>query len=462
MGKRAVKWVAAAMLATGAWHSAGYAADLSLAAAVDAAVRNDPVLLALAAQTRADSEALPRARADLLPRVGFSATQSRNNTETRSLGPGSAGLPTITNTYDSSSQALTLYQPLIRARAWVGYFQGEAAVTAADAQYAAGLQQAIDRAIFAYSEKLRLESEVVSARENATALEQRLTSVRLTVGAGQASDVELRGAEAELAQARARVAEAEIDLQSANRELTRLTAMDWSMWVLTGDNGRALAARVRDLIQKKLATDTPLELEAHPDVTARRLRLEIARRETQKRRADHLPTLDLVASYTHGKSASDIVIGRETTTSLVGVQLSLPIYSGGAVNSAVREAAALEDKADMDLRNTRLLVENDRARANAQLRATLTRLAADIDAYDASDIALQRASRGVSAGISSDVEAKTALARKAATAASLVTSVAKAISYYSKARLAYGDLDIGDASDFSRTIVQILGLKGSS
>ncbi len=91
-----------------------------------------------------------------------------------------------------------------------------------------------------------------------------------------------------------------------------------------------------------------------------RIAAEIARREIDKQRYGHYPTLDVVGSLGAAKNATVNVIGITGVTStsgVLGLQLSLPIYNGGAVDSRVREAVALRDKSAFDLDNARRVAE---------------------------------------------------------------------------------------------------------
>jgi outer membrane protein len=85
---------------------------------------------------------------------------------------------------------------------------------------------------------------------------------------------------------------------------------------------------------------------------------DIAAQDVHKNRGGHLPTVDAVASYSDTGSGTGLQIGpgTDTATRYIGVQLSLPIYQGGFVNSRVRESLALQDKARFDLENTKRTV----------------------------------------------------------------------------------------------------------
>ena len=79
---------------------------------------------------------------------------------------------------------------------------------------------------------------------------------------------------------------------------------------------------------------------------------EIATLQIDRAKAGHYPTLDLVASYGYINSAgASISLGfsNYSTQGIIGVNLAVPIYQGGFVESTVRQAYALQDKARQDL-----------------------------------------------------------------------------------------------------------------
>jgi outer membrane protein len=83
------------------------------------------------------------------------------------------------------------------------------------------------------------------------------------------------------------------------------------------------------------------------------LSLESAKRDISKNRAGHYPTLDLVASSTHSHTDGQTYASNTSANKGIGVQLSVPIFSGFAVTSRVRQSIALEDKARNDLEANR-------------------------------------------------------------------------------------------------------------
>ena len=89
-------------------------------------------------------------------------------------------------------------------------------------------------------------------------------------------------------------------------------------------------------------------------VAISRATAEIAEQEVARQRAGHLPTVDLSGSMarTDNPLSGSSTVSPVSKDASVGLTLSIPIFSGGLVQSRVREALALRDKALQDLENT--------------------------------------------------------------------------------------------------------------
>ena len=86
-----------------------------------------------------------------------------------------------------------------------------------------------------------------------------------------------------------------------------------------------------------------------PELKALQAQVKAAGLEVTKARAQHLPTLDLVANYSRNESDSIDRIGSRYNNKSVGLQLNVPLYAGGAVNSAARQAVAERSRAEAAL-----------------------------------------------------------------------------------------------------------------
>jgi outer membrane protein len=94
---------------------------------------------------------------------------------------------------------------------------------------------------------------------------------------------------------------------------------------------------------------------------------DIAVLEVDRQRAGHYPTLDLVANFGQSYQGASPSVGgsfsniaNDQRSALIGVQLNVPLYLGGSIESRVRQAVSNLDKARQDL---------EAARRSAQLSA---------------------------------------------------------------------------------------------
>jgi outer membrane protein len=121
---------------------------------------------------------------------------------------------------------------------------------------------------------------------------------------------------------------------------------------------------------------------------------ELAEKEVTRNRAGHLPTVDLVANYSsNSANGSSFGVGSDTTSKTVGVQLNIPLYQGGAVNSRSREAQANSDRAKQELENARRNVALQTRQAYlgvvsgiAQVKALQQALASSVSVLEASKL----------------------------------------------------------------------------
>lgn len=313
----------------------------------------DAQIAAARAQRDAGLEKLPQGRAGLLPTIGLSANTTWNESDTTLRASGSS----VSRNYNSNGWNVSLTQPLFRWQNWVGYKQAELAAALAEMQYVQASQDLILRVAQAYFDVLLAQEALATAQAQKAAITEQLEAAKKSFEVGTATITDTHEAQARFDLALAAEIAAENDLAVKRQALRTLTGQEF-------DTLKSLPAQVR--IESPQPAD-PGQWAAsaesgNPGVRLAETSFEIARRETEKQRAGHYPTLDLVAS--HGRSGSGFSSttggGVDVKSSTIGLQLALPLYAGGAVSSKEREAAALLEKARADL---------DQARRQAALAA---------------------------------------------------------------------------------------------
>jgi outer membrane protein len=143
-------------------------------------------------------------------------------------------------------------------------------------------------------------------------------------------------------------------------------------------------------------------------VMAQQLSLEVAHREISRNRAGHYPTLDLVASRNHstqnGVLAPSLTPSNTSNTTSVGVQWNIPLFSGFAVTSRVREAIALEERSRADLENARRTAAQNARQAFLGINNGLAQVRALQAAEISSQSALESNRLGYQVGVRINID----------------------------------------------------------
>jgi outer membrane protein len=316
-----------------AWPAA--AADL-ITVYRDAQV-SDPLYQAARAQYQATVERLPQARAGYLPQVSGSASVFRNHSER-------GGIPD--RDYTTNTFAVTLAQPVFRMQNLIAIDQARRVVLQAEAVLAASQQDLALRVAQAYFDVLLAQDNVSVSETQKTAIDQQLAQAKRNFEVGTATIVDTLEAQARYDQSVAKEIADRNDLEVKRRALA----------LLLGKTPDGLTP-VRDPLT--LATPAPNDIEAWVktavdssyQVAIAQANLDIAEQEVARQRAGHLPTVDLSGSLsrTDNPLTAQAPVSPVSRDAAVGLTLSVPIFSGGLVQSRVREALALRSRSQQDL-----------------------------------------------------------------------------------------------------------------
>ena len=312
----------------------------------------DAVYASARAAWAAAQEKLPQARGGLLPTISLTGSTQYNDRDIRFRDATIVG---SSSRFNSNSLLLSLNQPVFRAQNLVAYQQGKTQLEQADASLAAAAQDLITRVAQAYVDVLLARDNVAFAAAQKTAIGEQLTQAKISFQVGTATITDTNEAQARFDLAASQEIAAQSDLEIKSRTLE----------LLIGKTTPVLAPLGTGL---QLVTPQPAALEkwvedsrsSNPQVRVADSNLVLARQEVTRNRAGHLPTVDAFASTGVNRAGVGTLGGPGTNIDInsIGVQMAVPIYQGGIVNSRVREAAANEDRAVRDL---------DGARRNAEL-----------------------------------------------------------------------------------------------
>jgi outer membrane protein len=322
--------------------------------AYDLARQSDPQLAGSEAQKNAQGEGVVQARANLLPQIG--ASVSINKTEGRSSGnqvfAGSA--TPINSTYSSSkdrSSGVTINQSVYDHSNYTRLGASRARAQQADFQYAAADDSLIVRVAQAYFGVLTSIETLASARAQERAVNRQLDQAekRLEVGLAPITDVHEARARHDIADADAIAAANALD--DAYEALAEITGQP-----VEHLKGLAANFQPENTDSRTLEDWVKLAEDNNPSLKAAQEALAAAEKDVGTARAGHYPTLSASASYSDDANWGDstrrmfpastpLNFGDSRTGTSFGLTLSVPIFSGFATQSRVRQALDLRDVA---------------------------------------------------------------------------------------------------------------------
>jgi protease secretion system outer membrane protein len=385
----------------------GLGTPLTLPLAYDAAVRHDAQYQIATKELEFARQGVPLARASLLPQVSLNASTAKV-VGTREFGNSLNQNVKVPLDYESPQASLNLRAPIFNYEALSRLRQATSASDGAEALLAARHIDLVNRLTAAYLEVLLQHEVLALAAEDLRSLQAQADRARRRFTLGEGTLQEATAAESAAELARIRLVRIQDDVVIARRSLQRITGLDAS----------ALRAAPADFAGLALPLPTlqawiEQTLQNSPLLRFRRLSLDAAGFGIERQRAGHYPRLDLVAGMSRAESESIATLNQTTQQRSIGVQLAVPLFSGGAVEAGVAQSIAERDRVEQELRaeEENLVLEVERL-----YRLTVqgaSRLAANLAALDAAGVAVKAAERAQATGLGTDAEYRQALARQA-------------------------------------------------
>jgi outer membrane protein/protease secretion system outer membrane protein len=338
------RWAAAAaaLFAAGAW-----AAPLDLAEAYRLALAQDSQIRMARANADAGREKLPQARAQFFPSVGLTASRGANQLQTTSrlFDQSQTGF----QRYNNSNDSLSAKVPIFRKQLFAQYSQAKALVAAANSDLEKEEQSLVMRVTEAYFNVLLADEQVTLLEITRRAYATQVDAARrgFQAGTGTRTDID--------------EAQARLDLTVAQQLEARQASdiMRRKLEVLVNQPVKDVAPV--DVRKMQLTAPTPASIEewtaladaASPEIESMQAQVDAARAQVDTAKSGHYPTLDAYASIGHSNNDTITSLNTLYYQKQVGLQLSVPIFSGGYVNSQVREALSRLEAAENQLEGLR-------------------------------------------------------------------------------------------------------------
>ena len=443
------------MLACAAAFGAASAAQAqSLAELYEAARGYDATYLAARAQADSAQYRAEQVHALRRPQVNAQLGASRNSNEQpsfNSLGQGTSS-EQITQ---PNTVGISATQSLFNRANDATIAQADKALESARADLQTAEQELIVRVAQAYFDVLAAQDALTTAQANKKGISEQLASAKRNFEVGTATITDTREAQARFDLATAQEIAATNELQTKRITLDQLIGR-------AGVSPRPLATPVAlPALQPANVEDWVASAEQAPSVQKGRVGYEVAKLETEKARAGHLPTVGLNAGYTKGHTtieqrsgAASLKNSGPLTQSTIGVTVNIPLFAGFATQNRIKETLLLEDQARNNLEAVRRSVAEATRRVFFGVQSGQAQVQALEAAEASSKLALEATQLGYRVGVRVNLDVLNAQTQLFTTQRDLAKARYDVVVNGLRLRQAAGTLNPGDVNAVNQLIAR--------
>ena len=354
------------------------------------AVENDPMLSAATFVFSASRENMTYARGGLHPDIGITAKAGRNreDVEVADDAVGTSGI----SYFDSNRVLLRLRQPLYRKDLFTEVDIADAESQAANSEYKLAKQHLIMRLTASYFAVLYAVDNRTFAEAEEQAIGKQLENIKRRYKVGRSTITDLQEARASHDLAFAEVIIAEDDYEDSLEGLTQLTGLKH-----TNIAGLSADFEPVELIPADLDYWVKLAEDNNKKLQADRHSIQALRYEIDHQKSGHYPKLDLVARYrleeTGGRFGDSEIDDRS-----IMLELDIPLYHGGQINSKTRTANINLNEAMQRLRSTHRSVMRETRKSYRTVMSSLKRISALKQAVLSAETASAMITKGYKVG----------------------------------------------------------------
>lgn len=305
----------------------------------NAARQRDPIYAAARAQSRAEQEKIPQARARLLPYITAGGAAEVDNTRRlQNLQHGSTDTRGLWN--------LTLTQPIVNLGDWDRLKQSEFIARSAELGARQAHQELILRVAQAYFDVLAAQDALHTLQAQKQAVAAQLQAAKKGFELGSTTIADTYEAQSRLDLLNASELQAHNAVQVSQDQLAKI--INEPPGQLAGLNAKTRLPPPRP---GNLGDWTAQASQANLAVARARLAAKVSEKQIDIAKSGHAPTLSLYAQTgsTSDRGIYGVQNGPRSLDTTVGLQLSIPIYSGGEVSSQVREQTSRLQQARYEL-----------------------------------------------------------------------------------------------------------------
>ena len=356
---------------------------------------SDPVYKQAIAAYHATLEAKPQARSQLMPLISLNANTSSHDQDISTAGGfGSSGQVN----FNSHGYSLDISQPVFHYDRILALKQADSQILQAQAEMDAAQQDLMLRVAERYFDVLAALDNLAFARAEKTALGRQLDQTKQRFDAGLLAITDVQEAQAGYDRSVANEILAENLVDNSRQSLSEVTGEYMMELAPLGENMALIAP------QPGVIDDwTSISQEQNLRIIASKHALETAQQVINIEQSGHLPTLDIVANQGFDTSGGRFGSTKIHDTS-IGLELNVPLFQGGLVNSRTRQARYNYDAALERLEQQNRAARRQTSEAFLGVISGISQVNALQQSVVSSETALQATEAGFDAGTRTAVD----------------------------------------------------------
>jgi outer membrane protein len=385
------------------------------------AAQHDPQIREADATRRANEEANPQALAALLPQLNgnYQVNRFQQYFAQGYPYPSPTGQTvvldqTVNSLATTRGYQLQLKQSVFSWANWATLSRAHKQVARAEADYRAAEEDLIQRTAQAYFNVLNAQDSLDAQLSALEALTRQLDQANKRYDVGLIPITDVKEAQAQHDSTAAAVIDAKRNLASMQDALREITGEDYPFLAKPGDDMPLQTPQPADPLRW-----VSVSMDQNLSLLSARLAADVARENVYIAQAGHAPTIDITGTRSNLNQFGDaryylaipgapptvpVPYPGEQSNKEIGIQITVPIFSGGLVSSQARQAQynwiAAKDHVVTVSRQT----EHQARDAYSTVVSEVSRVNALKQGVDSAQVALKATEAGYDVGTRTQVE----------------------------------------------------------
>ncbi len=370
------------------------------------AVLNDALLSSARIQNQVSQELIDQGLSLFLPNINMSASYDQNDNKRKILTSGINNdlLSGTSANFESYDYGITITQPIFNYASYAKYKQNIIQSSLSHKQLIKAQQNLIFRVSNLYFETLMAIDKIKLLQAQYSAIKAQLSEAEVRFEMGLTSITDVNEAKTKEALLKIDKIDAIQELKIKKREIESITG------VMPGKLMPLNPIITFTQLDNQAEEWVSMALENSLELQIKRDEILIADREIDIRSGNRYPTIDAIArrskdwnkgGYPYGSVTNE---GIRSFSDTIGLEVNIPIYSGGYASSRVREGKLLKLKIKEDEEYLRRQIELQVRENYLNLQSNF----AEIDAYQqalvSAELTLESTHTGFEVGLRNSVD----------------------------------------------------------